>query len=665
MIVCQWNRLLVRLLLVSLCISPGLALAQHPLDPLSEAEIVKAVDILLKAQAAKPNAVFQSVELREPRKAAVLSGGNAIDREALVYFRQGARSFRTVVNLVRATFTPPVEIPRHDGQLGLTIGEIFDFAFLLRDPTFQAAMAARGISQPDVLTKVFVTPLTAGSFGLPEEARRIVKAQMYFLEGAGINLYARPIEGVQAIVDLDAQKVIRILDSGVVPIPKANHNFDERSVDAEIGLRDPLKPIRITQPEGSNVTFDGNFVQWQKWRFHLRFDRRVGTVISTATYDKRSVLYQGSLSEIFVPYQDPDQNWFYRTYMDAGEFGVGALASPLQPGLDVPENAVLKDAVLSASIPATGQPVVPLPFPHVLGVFERLTGNPLWRHYELFAPGGPIYEGRAEVELVVRMIAQVGNYDYQIDWIFTQNGVIRVEVSLTGIDVAKGVESSRLSDRSADEDTAHGALVAPQLAAIYHSHHFNFRLDVDIDGPTNSFVLGKLVTQEFRRGPRKSAWRVEEKTLHRERDGILDDDESVWKVVSPTHTNELGYPTGYLLESEGNAEPLLDLADYRRAMFIGHDLWVTAYDRDERFAAGDTPNENPGFPGLPEYVANNESIRNADIVLWHNLSFHHVTTSEDYPVLSREHKSFELKPSHFFNQNPALDLRRAPFEVRP
>jgi len=41
-----------------------------------------------------------------------------------------------------------------------------------------------------------------------------------------------------------------------------------------------------------------------------------------------------------------------------------------------------------------------------------------------------------------------------------------------------------------------------------------------------------------------------------------------------------------------------------------------------------------------------------------------VTTTEDYPVLSREHKSFELKPSHFFNQNPALDLRRAPFEVK-
>ena len=54
-----------------------------------------------------------------------------------------------------------------------------------------------------------------------------------------------------------------------------------------------------------------------------------------------------------------------------------------------------------------------------------------------------------------------------------------------------------------------------------------------------------------------------------------------------------------------------------------------------------------------------------DIVLWPTLTFHHVTAAEDFPVLSREHASLELKPANFFDRNPALDLRRAPFEVRP
>ena len=129
-----------------------------------------------------------------------------------------------------------------------------------------------------------------------------------------------------------------------MPIPAANHNFDEASIGARYGLRPELKPIRISQPAGVNFRFDGNFIEWQKWRFHTRFERRSGPVISLVTYDRRQVLYQGSLAEIFVPYQDPGANWFYRTYMDAGEFGFGLLASPLQPGLDLPDTAVLLDA---------------------------------------------------------------------------------------------------------------------------------------------------------------------------------------------------------------------------------------------------------------------------------------------------------------------------------
>ena len=41
-----------------------------------------------------------------------------------------------------------------------------------------------------------------------------------------------------------------------------------------------------------------------------------------------------------------------------------------------------------------------------------------------------------------------------------------------------------------------------------------------------------------------------------------------------------------------------------------------------------------------------------------------MTQAEDWPVLSNEKLSFELKPANFFDHNPAVDLRRAPFEVR-
>ena len=636
--------------------------ATHPLDPLDAKEIVSAAQILLDGGAAVPGAAFQSVELREPAKETVLAfhAGDPIERSATVDFRQNKRSFRSVVNLFQGTFSSPVEIPNSRGQLGLTISELVDFGFLAENADYKAAMAKRGLDTPEELAKILVTPLTPGFFGLPEEHRRIVKAQMYYLEGAGINLYARPIEGVQAIVDLDEQTVIQVLDSGVVPLPSDNHNFDEATVAARYGLQPAMKPIRITQPQGLNFSVNGQLVQWRNWRFHLRFERRAGTIISLASFDGRSVLYQGALAEVFVPYQDPDQNWFYRTFMDEGEFGFGALSSPLARGLDVPENAVLMNATISAAIPDPDVPVVPLELPNVVGIFERVTGNPVWRHFEQFASDGPLYEGRAEVELVVRMIAQAGNYDYMIDWVFTQTGAIRVDVSLTGIDGAKGVLSSTLRDPTSSADTAHGTLVAANLSATNHSHHFNFRLDTDIDGRQNSFSLGELKVIKVP-GPRKSAWVVDEKVLQREKQAQLDEGE-IWRVSNPEKKNERGYRASYVLESPAHGEPLLDEEDYKRARFIGHDLWVTAYHPEQRYAAGDTPNQNPGESGLPQYVKNDEAIERADIVLWHTLSFHHVPVAEDYPVLPREKLSFELKPANFFDRNPALTLRRAPFE---
>ena len=122
---------------------------------------------------------------------------------------------------------------------------------------------------------------------------------------------------------------------------------------------------------------------------------------------------------------------------------------------------------------------------------------------------------------------------------------------------------------------------------------------------------------------------------------------------------------GYLVETHSDAEPLLKKADYLRAGFIDHTLWITRHDPDQRFAAGDTPNQHPGEPGLPEFQKNNQSIVNTDLVLWLTIGHHHVTATEDWPVLSMEPMSFKLKPVNFFDRNPALDLRRAPFEVLP
>ena len=181
---------------------------------------------------------------------------------------------------------------------------------------------------------------------------------------------------------------------------------------------------------------------------------------------------------MFVPYMDADYGWQSRTYFDTGEYGAGVLATPLVAGVDCPTTASFLPAVFGDD---KGEPFTT---PDALCIFERSTGDPIWRHSEVL---NKTYEGRSNVELVVRMASTIGNYDYLFDWVFSDAAEIEARVGATGIDALKGVPSKLMTDATAAADTAYGTLVAPNLVAVNHDHYFNFRLDLDVDGPGNSF----------------------------------------------------------------------------------------------------------------------------------------------------------------------------------
>ena len=83
---------------------------------------------------------------------------------------------------------------------------------------------------------------------------------------------------------------------------------------------------------------------------------------------------------------------------------------------------------------------------------------------------------------------------------------------------------------------------------------------------------------------------------------------------------------------------------------------MTAYDPDELHPTGDYPNQHPGGGGLPEYVAQDRPLEDADVVVWHTFCAHHVVRPEDWPVMPVTRVGFMLKPDGFFDGNPALDL---------
>ena len=621
----------------------------HPLDPLRADEYSQTIALLRTAGHVNDASRFSNVDLHDPPKASVLAWrpGQDFDRSAFAIVKQGSQTFEAVVDLSNESVVSWTEIEGVQPSLlmeeFLVVGEI-----LAGNEEHAAALAVRGFSPDEVLC----ASMTLGNYDIPtHRGRRLLKTPCFAL--GDVSLFNRPIEGLWAVVDLNAREVVEIVDEAVIPVSDAPAAIDESSIDSN---REALRPVVLDQPDGVNFIVRGHVIEWDNWTLHYRMEKRSGLVISTVTYrdgDRiRPVLYQGAVSELFVPYMDPTGNWYSRTFMDGGEYGFGANATPLTSAYDCPGTGLLLDALLPNDL---GAAVVAA---DTICIFERNLGDPAWRHFDNL--GGNGFEGRRGVELVLRMGATIGNYDYFVDWVFTQDGRIKPRIGASGYDGLKGVLAQSMNDPTAQAETAYGTLVAPGLVATNHDHFFSIRLDVDVDGIDNSLSLDRLATRDFE-GPR-SGWVVESQVSGYEQEALLDYDPSrpaYWRIVNPVAPGPVGNAPGYVLRPGNSvAYSLLDRGDpaEQRAGFTRHQLWVTPHDADERYAAGNYVNQSEGGLGLPAWTAANRSIENTDIVLWYTAGFHHVPRTEDFPIMPSVWHEFELIPFNFFDRNPALDI---------
>ena len=432
----------------ALSLSPFAASAQqaqptHPLDALTGAELHQVKSILQAEGKLGPKARFHNVDLDEPDKAAVTAWrpGASLPRRAIAVVSEAGTVHQAAIDLSAGRMTAWQAVT---GEPALLLGEMIGAADMaLADSRMVQALAKRGFTPG----QVFCLPLTSGNFGRKEEAgRRLLKVPCY-AKPTDSNVWARPIEGLFATVDLKIGKAIDVTDTGMVPVSAEPWGYDEAEVAKRGALRPETKAASLSQPGGDNITIEeGRFV-WDMWRFHLRADKRPGTVLSMVEARDgarwRSVAYQMHLSEIFVPYMDPDQSWYFRAYMDSGEYGFGNFLSPLRRGVDCPPYA----RFFTVTMPQDdGEPIQ---IPNATCMFERSIGDPAWRHYEIVGRSPQNQTptaGRPASELVVRSAAAIGNYDYLVDYVFHQDGSIRIAVGATGVDATKGVTSQSMKD---------------------------------------------------------------------------------------------------------------------------------------------------------------------------------------------------------------------------
>ncbi|WCJ23741.1 amine oxidase 1 [Euphorbia peplus] len=633
----------------------------HPLDPLTPQEINK-IGLIVKNSpdlSKLSNLTFHFVDVEEPDKSEVLTwltesiaaeAGKkshnvpSVPRHAKVVVRAGGETRELIVDIGKSVISSN-RVYRGHGFPPFTFNELFLASKLpLKYPKFIKSIAKRGLN----LSEVSCVPFTIGWYG-EKVSKREVKDTCFYRDGS-VNVFTRPIEGIVIRIDVEKMEVVEYVDRFKIPVPEAKGN-DFRSAPAK------GQSIVYNVTDGG-VKIEGNRVKWANWQFHIAFNARAGIVISTASiFDAklkqfRPVLYRGHIAETFVPYSNPTEEWYFRTFMDIGEFGFGRAADTLQPLIDCPANAVYLDGYVGGADGKAQQ------MPKVICIFERYSGDPAMRHAEINVPGRVIRSGEPEINLVARMIATVGNYDYIIDWEFKKSGSIKVGVSLTGI-----VEIKATSATNNDQITKYeyGTLVTENSIAVNHDHFMTYYLDLDIDGIQNSFQKAHLVTEKVPAvkppSPRKSYWKVVKETAKTEADARiqLGKPADLW-FVNPNKKTRVGNQVGYRLIPGGPVGSLFTDDDYPqiRAAYTRNQIWVTAYNKSERWPAGFYADRSHGDDGLAVWSNRNREIENKDIVLWYTVGFHHNPCQEDYPIMPVLHDGFELRPANFFESNPLL-----------
>ena len=442
----------------------------HPLDPLGEAEIVRASAIAAEHLGYPASLRFPLVAALEPLKGALDAPRSA---EVLCFDTASGLTTEIVVDLDAGRVASGTPRP---GVQPFALFEEYERAeaAIRSDRGWRAAMSARGLTDLQI-DLAFLHLWPTGNFGHKwETEHRILKGIAYLRDTPNDNAYGRPVEGLIAVVDLLEHRVLEVVDEPSPPPASSSLRFDHEHGGPP---RQDLKPLEIVQAEGPSFSLDGQLLSWQKWQMRVSLHPREGLVLHQIGYNddgrRLPICYRASMAEMVVPYGDPSVGHYFKNAFDSGECGLGRLTNSLELGCDCLGEIAYLDAALTDECGGART------IKNAICIHEEDVGL-LWKHTD---QESETREGEAAVRrsrrLVVSSMATVDNYDYAFYWYFYQDGSWEHEVKATGI-----VQTIAIDD---DDPQITRHKIAPQLGAVIHQHFFSVRLDMEVDGgPTPS-----------------------------------------------------------------------------------------------------------------------------------------------------------------------------------
>uniref|UniRef100_A0A803M766 Amine oxidase n=1 Tax=Chenopodium quinoa TaxID=63459 RepID=A0A803M766_CHEQI len=310
-------------------------------------------------------------------------------------------------------------------------------------PPFREAMKKRGIDDMDLVM------VDAWCVGYHSEAdspsRRLAKPLIFCRTESDCpmeNGYARPVEGIHVLVDMQNMVLVEFEDKKFVPLPPADPLRNYTPGETRGGVdRSDVKPLHILQPEGPSFRVKGHFVEWQKWSFRVGFTPREGLVIHSVAYvdgsrGRRSVAQRLSFVEMVVPYGDPNEPHYRKNAFDAGEDGLGKNAHSLKKGCDCLGSIKYFDSHFTNF---TGGVET---IENCVCLHEEDHGI-LWKHQD-WRTG--LAEVRRSRRLTVSFICTVANYEYGFYWHFYQASFFFWPVSAMGLFSAYLVDKKDSAD---------------------------------------------------------------------------------------------------------------------------------------------------------------------------------------------------------------------------
>ncbi len=318
---------------------------------------------------------------------------------------------------------------------------------------------------------------------------------------------------------------------------------------------------------------------------------RDGYFTLPGSYTSTKIFAQFSIGQIFVPY-DPGSPRFH----DMSDFGIGSNHITVD-ATDCPNGKILSDG------------------------FKDILCQEVQSHGLRYLYGS----NSAQKEMLAMWSsAQIGAYNYVLQWNFHDDGTIEPVIGATG--------RLQYVDTVTETGRYYGWPIGPGRWGRSHVHTLYYRLDFDL-GPAGNDVVEQY---EFG-GSGGPSRRIFSSTLSTETAAQYSTDRfRFWRIVDTATTNADGHRISYEL-----APKFGYLHRNQTEGWTLNDMYVTNYSAAETCATHNASNCGGTSSDVSTFV-NGEAV--TDPVLWMSVTFHHVPRDEDETNMPLHWESFKLLP---------------------